>query len=230
MSDRYDRLNRHIDDLLADRAPTPFVPEDDEERAALEMAARLRLLRPCAALPRRRFVAALQQRLSRLLDPRPGLARRRVLVGGAGGLAAGLAAGISAAFGLRSAGDRATQQLGGAAHTPQLAGWAAVAKQQDVPDGGAVLFSTPAFSGYVLRNGDEITALSAVCSHRGCWVDWQPASKEFVCRCDGAEFDRAGMYVDPAASASAYGPGTPLQPLTRLAVRVEGDVVYVKVV
>ncbi|GEM_PF-3107464 len=94
MTDRYERLNRQIDALPANRAPMPYVAEDEDERLVLEMAARLPLLRPGAAWPRRRYAAALCARLGRMLNPRPEPSRRQLLCSGAGGLVAGLVAGL----------------------------------------------------------------------------------------------------------------------------------------
>lgn len=226
MTDRYDRLNRHIDDLLKDRAPQPFVAEDDEERAALEMATRLRLLRPDAPLPRAHFRARMLRLLTRVINPRPRLARRRLLVGGAAATLAGVAAGFAGALGLRHlepANGATTAQHAAAASS---AGWARVGRLQDVPQGGALAFTTAAgLSGYVLRNGDQLSALSAICNHLGCHVQWQPGNKQFICPCDDAQFDSNGRYL---AEDYAAGPSVTLKPLTRLAVRAEGDLLYVQ--
>ncbi len=94
MTDRYERLNRLIDDLLANRAPMPYVAEDEDERLVLEMAAQLPSLRPDQALPGRRYVAALHSRLGWIINPRPRPSRRQLLFSGAGGLAAGLVVGL----------------------------------------------------------------------------------------------------------------------------------------
>jgi len=102
-----------------------------------------------------------------------------------------------------------------------------VGRLQDVPQGGALAFTVTGFSGYVMRNGDQLSALSAICNHLGCHVQWQPASEQFICPCDNAEFDRAGMYLQDGYTAY---PPVDLKPLTRLAVRLEGDIVYVKTV
>ena len=226
MTDRYDRLNRLIDALSQDHAPTPFVAEDEEERAALQMAAQLRLLRPGAAAPRQRFAARMRRRLAQSINPRPGLPRRRLLFGGAGTLAGGLVAGLGVALGLRRSGGGITPTPPGLAASA-ISGWAQVGRLQDVPQGGAFAFTTTGFSGYVLRNGDQLSALSAICNHLGCHVQWQPGSEQFLCPCDNAEFDRAGMYLQEAYSQY---PTVDLKPLTRLAVRLEGDVLYVKTV
>lgn len=219
MSDRYERLNCHIDALLANRRPPPAAPEDAEEQEVLRLAARLRLLRPTAAQPRPRFLRRLHRRLADTINPRPRLARRPVLLGGASGLLAGALGGLALAVGWRAPG----------ASTPagalDLTGWAAAGAVSQVPDGGALAFATPALSGYLLRTGTKITALAGLCNHRGCRVDWVADGRQFICACDGATFDQGGQFVE-APYEAAGAPAIP--PLTPLAVRVVGDAVYVK--
>jgi len=56
-------------------------------------------------------------------------------------------------------------------------------------------------------------------------VQWQPTNKQFICPCDEAQFDGAGLYL---AEDYAAAPSVTLKPLTRLAVRAEGDLLYVQ--
>jgi nitrite reductase/ring-hydroxylating ferredoxin subunit len=221
MTDSYERLNRQIDDMLADHAPKPFVAEDDEEREVIEMSARLRMLRPGVALPRRRYVRAIYGTLSRVLNPKPRFSRRGVVFGSAGGLVAGIAAGLGISMSTR--GQRAAWRLPWNPPEPDLSGWLAVARLQDVPQGGTLAFTSKAFSGYVMRTGDQLTALSAICNHMQCRVDVKPDGTGFVCSCDGAMFDHTGKFVSPNYATSG-GP----KPLSALEVRVNDDMVYVK--
>lgn len=39
---------------------------------------------------------------------------------------------------------------------------------------------------YVIKSGGKIKVLSAICTHLGCTVPWDPGRKEFVCPCDFA--------------------------------------------
>lgn len=223
MPDKYDRLNRYVDDLLADRSPRPFAAEDLDEREILEMAARLRLLKPGVDQPRPRFLASIYRRMAKVLQRPTGVSRRKFVLGSAGGLVAGVVAGV----GLAAAAGRAL--LGGRlevpSRTPLPGGWHAVAKLDDVPLGGALSFTIMSSTGYLMRNGDQVSALLAKCNHKGCPVDWNVDTKDFVCRCDDVRFDRAGMYVSSMDSYAA-----PVRPLTRMAVRVLGDTVFVRAV
>ena len=63
---------------------------------------------------------------------------------------------------------------------------------------------------FIDKQGGEITAMSATCSHLGCTVKWEPSASHFKCPCHGGVYDRAGNVVS----------GPPPQPLAKLAVRV----------
>lgn len=56
-------------------------------------------------------------------------------------------------------------------------------------------------------------ALSAVCTHLGCVVQWQEEKGEFLCPCHGGRFSSAGAVLG----------GPPPRPLETLPVVVDGD-------
>ncbi|PZO13400.1 MAG: cytochrome B6 [Leptolyngbya foveolarum] len=66
-------------------------------------------------------------------------------------------------------------------------------------------------------NATAVVAMSSVCTHQGCVVDWQGA--EFVCPCHQSKFSAEGAVLK--------GPAT--EPLAKYEAMVEGDVVLVKV-
>jgi Rieske Fe-S protein len=85
-------------------------------------------------------------------------------------------------------------------------------------------------TGYVVRsdgtNGnraekDQIIAMSAACTHKGCIVEWSGADRKFHCPCHGGIFAEDGG-ID-AGSSSLY-----LSPLPRLDVKVENGQIYVR--
>ncbi|MGB3309037.1 MAG: Rieske (2Fe-2S) protein [Nodosilinea sp.] len=66
---------------------------------------------------------------------------------------------------------------------------------------------------------EAVLAVSPICTHAGCTVDWDRAQELFVCPCHGGRFN-------PDGTVSG---GPPPQPLTTFAAKIEGDQVMVKV-
>lgn len=63
---------------------------------------------------------------------------------------------------------------------------------------------------FIDKQGDQLTAMSATCSHLGCHVKWEAGANQFKCPCHGGTYDRAGNVVS----------GPPPRPLDKLQVRV----------
>jgi len=70
----------------------------------------------------------------------------------------------------------------------------------------------------VIRSGDEITALSATCTHLGCVVRWDSERRQILCPCHAAVFDGAGNVVE----------GPPPRPLPRVAAVVRDGRILVQ--
>mgnify|MGYP005838865785 CR=1 FL=1 len=88
----------------------------------------------------------------------------------------------------------------------------------DLPAEG-LLSITYAGKPVLLRRGEEgeVEAISLVCTHLGCTVEWQPENQQFYCPCHEGKFDGEGRAVS----------GPPKLSLERLKVRREGDKVWV---
>jgi cytochrome b6-f complex iron-sulfur subunit len=83
----------------------------------------------------------------------------------------------------------------------------------DIPDGGGLLVDTEdGGKALLVRNGDEVKAFNAACTHQGTIVR-APENGISVCPSHGSEFDTDGAVVK--------GPAT--KPLAELQVTVEGD-------
>jgi Rieske Fe-S protein len=63
-------------------------------------------------------------------------------------------------------------------------------------------------------------ALSPVCTHLGCLVNWDYNKKEFICPCHGGKYDMEGKVRG----------GPPPAPLNRLPLEVRDEKVYIGMV
>lgn len=70
----------------------------------------------------------------------------------------------------------------------------------------------------LIHSGGRVHALSLVCTHLGCLVEWSPERHQLVCPCHRAAFGLAGNVID----------GPPKRPLPTFDVTVAGDRVLVK--
>ena len=60
---------------------------------------------------------------------------------------------------------------------------------------------------FVVREGGEFHAISAVCTHLGCTVQWKDDRKEFDCPCHGSRFHQDGSVIGgPAPQALDWYP------------------------
>jgi len=65
---------------------------------------------------------------------------------------------------------------------------------------------------------DDPVALLSTCSHLGCTVSWNAGDERFHCPCHGGTYDASGAVVA----------GPPPRPLTRLEVKIEEEICYVR--
>ncbi len=67
---------------------------------------------------------------------------------------------------------------------------------------------------YVLKvSAEEVVALSAVCTHRQCVLDWSRERRVFVCPCHAGVFDATGQVAS----------GLPRRRLEQYRISVRGD-------
>jgi cytochrome b6-f complex iron-sulfur subunit len=90
--------------------------------------------------------------------------------------------------------------------------------EAEVPPDGAKFFDFRGASGVVVRkqNG-ELVALSAVCTHLGCIVQWEKDRQDFLCPCHAGRYTADGMVTA----------GPPPRPLARLPFTVAGGIITV---
>jgi len=84
---------------------------------------------------------------------------------------------------------------------------------RDVPEGEAKFFEYAGSAAVLVRKrGGELVALSAVCTHLGCIVQWEKEKQDFLCPC------HAGLY-SPDGEVIA---GPPPRSLKKLPYAVTG--------
>jgi thiosulfate dehydrogenase (quinone) large subunit len=155
-------------------------------------------------------------------DRRDELGRRTVVIGGVAAaavgilaiLAGGLTAFIGRALGGTSRRSRAalspTKTTTGSASTPTstsssttsgspAAPGVAVARASSISIGQALSFTDPANGNpawVVHPSATTFVAFSAVCTHTGCPVQYDPSTIEFICPCHGGTYDaRTGQVL-----------------------------------
>lgn len=252
-----ERFDRYLDSLLGEGRPSPDSVGDRDEAEMARMAAELAASGrgPSGSAPDAAFLEQLRLRMRQadeaieaVRTPPPvrerpeegGTARwrlsRRDLLRGGIGAAAGLAAGTLGLSLLREdedvtpdPDDRGVPLVGGDGY------WAEVATLADVPPGAALRFSTVAFDGFVVNDGGEIRALSSVCSHMQCTLQFRPDWQDLRCPCHGASFDLRGRLANSRGrwrSEGAYAGDAQAYPidlpdLVKPRVRVEDERIYV---
>ncbi len=218
---RAERFERYLDALLGGDRPSPDdVASGDEAEMARLAAEMAGAVGPQSVEPDLAFVEQLRLRMraadeglaavhvappvrerQETHDVEPAgrrpwhLTRRQVLQGGIGA-AAGLAAGL---IGAMVTGNRRAEapSLGG--DDDLVAGegfWVEVASVEELPPGSALRFSTAAFDGFVVNDGGEVRALSSVCTHMGCTLQYRPEWQDLRCPCHDASFDLTGRLAN----------------------------------
>ena len=147
------------------------------------------------------------------------ISRRQIL-----GASAGLATvGVLAGCALDEESQASDES--GASSAPSSAatnsGPAVVAQLSDIPVGGIFAFTNPSDGtpAYLLQPAQgKYLAYSAVCTHQGCIVNYDPAGQQFMCPCHGAIYD--GTSGQPVSGPAPSG-------LVSIPVSVSGDAIVV---
>ncbi len=228
MNDDPDQLDHHVEDLLNDQRPERTPLPDEDALRARQTAAMLRAAKPGAGLPSQEFLHRMQGSINGWVRERAasrpaasGFSRRSVILSGLSGIAAG----VLAAVGI----ERLNQPAPAAVRqTPDLVlseggwqgSWQPVMALSEVPQVTPVRFTSGAIEGFLIRNGDDVRALSAICTHMACVLSWSKLRTQFECPCHGASFDQNG-------TLTGHYEGGSLPPLPTIKVRVEGGQVQV---
>lgn len=220
MADWPDRLNDFIDALQAGRRPPRHVASTPEEVDDLRIAARLSGARPGSDEPDPAFLENLRNQLQLARRPRKRL-NRAALLRAAGFWVAGIASGLGLEWGMRQVGPLVAAR-GDSTPDESLVGgkWFEVGPLAAIPNNSVQPFDAGGVPTFILRDGDNVWALSRVCTHLGCMLRFDANWHELICPCHGAQFELDGK-PDPDYKAAT------LSPLPSIQVRVDKGTVYV---
>ena len=221
MNDDPEQLDQHVEDLLQDRRPERTPLPDEDALRARQTAAMLRAAKPGAGLPSKEFLERMQGSIhdwvgERSAQPQPASlpSRRSLLMTGA----AGIAAGIAAVLGIQQVGKATPKPTAQRPLVETNGSWKPVKALAELPENTPVAFRSGAIEGFLTRKGNQVTALSAVCTHMGCILNYSKFRDRFECPCHGATFERDGHPTNYAS---------PLSPLPSLQVKVDNGQVEV---
>jgi nitrite reductase/ring-hydroxylating ferredoxin subunit len=197
MNDDPEQLDRHVEDLLQDRRPERTPLGDEAALRARQTAAMLRAAKPGAGLPSKEFLERMQGSIresvgERSARPQPAArpSRRSLLLTGVAGIAAGVAAAVGFDRLGKSPAPPAGQQL------VENGSWQAVKALTELPEGIPVAFRSGGIEGFLIRHGQDVKGLSAVCTHMGCILNYSKFRDQFECPCHGATFQTNGKPSD----------------------------------
>ena len=190
------RIEQIVSDLLRGRR-LRLRGGDAEEKAAITAAARL----VAARQGPQRMHPAFRKRLEAAIEsaPRePWVTRRAALVAGLG-LAAGAVTGGLVSRAMEPA---APNKPGGAVRTggepinPVQGRWIDVAALVDLVDGQGKRVSAGGVGAYLFRKGNTVEAVSSICSHLPCELQWSSQGGVLNCPCHPASFTPDGKSTD----------------------------------
>jgi nitrite reductase/ring-hydroxylating ferredoxin subunit len=195
-----DRVDKIVSDLLRGRR-LKLRGGDAEEKEAITAAARLAGDR---AGPQR-MNPAFRNRLAQALGQAPQgswLTRRGALVAGLG-LAAGAVSGAVIGRALDTP-PYAVDRTG--AINPHNGKWIDVAAVAELVEGQGRRVTAGAVGAYLFRHGDSVTAVSSVCSHLPCELQWDGGDGLLACPCHPATFTTEGLSTSHTYPLPALNP------------------------
>jgi cytochrome b6-f complex iron-sulfur subunit len=217
-SEADEALNNYIERLLAEQKAAPPAGLAAHELAPYILAAEMKSLRPGADEPDeaflRRLKTAVDQARSGQQPRTQPVSRRRMSRSGflraVGTLAAGVLVGVAVDYVLEPS------------HAPlpplvENGRWYLLGASADLLPGSVHRFSAGGVDGYLFNENGVYRAVSAICTHMGCHINWHQETERFYCLCHNAQFKRDGTVAA----------GIPPRPLPEITVHVEGGNVYV---
>ncbi len=194
MNDDPEQLDRQVEDLLQDRKPERVPLADEDALRARQTAAMLRAARPGVGLPSKEFLERMQRLIKEWVRqesppsaPAARPSRRALLLTGTAGIAVGVAAAVGIHRLEQPPAPRARMAL------VEHGRWQSVKAVAELPESTPVAFRSGGIEGFLIRRGSQVSALSAVCTHMGCILNYSTFRNRFECPCHGATFRTDGQ-------------------------------------
>ncbi|HLF17411.1 MAG TPA: Rieske (2Fe-2S) protein [Candidatus Omnitrophota bacterium] len=90
---------------------------------------------------------------------------------------------------------------------------------EEIPVWGAKKVILGGSAVVIIRTPQGVNAISAICTHLGCLVDWDNSKRQVACPCHAGFFDYTGKVVS----------GPPPRPLPSYKVDIINDKIYVTI-
>ena len=164
----------------------------------MSTAAGLVAARAGADLPDKAALDRIHRRLSERLDESPrvdGRFTRRVWLRTLGTAAAAAVVGVGLDEVLTHSGPAGQLVTGPAVLKPDGGQWRPVAAVAQLPEGHAMTVSTGPVDAIVVNDGGQISAVSGVCTHLGCRLQPDNATKRLACPCHQTSFSWSGKVL-----------------------------------
>jgi cytochrome b6-f complex iron-sulfur subunit len=214
------RLDAYLDSLLREEQPGQQIPADDadDEMRMRMLAAQMRLAREGVETPRPEFLQSLETEVTQAIgNEKENRARGRGVSRGrflrtAATFAGGAGLGVASVEGVAAMQER--QRPHDLVVKPNER-WYRIARAGEVPPGGVKRFSAGGVLGFLVNDGGQLSAVSAICTHMGCRLKPR-GSVGFHCLCHSSRFDRQGAVKEGLAPTA----------LPRIAIRHENGYIY----
>jgi Rieske Fe-S protein len=111
---------------------------------------------------------------------------------------------------------------------PSAVGWMYVARVDALKPGDSLVYRAPSGATIVVArqsdsgDADDFIALSSVCPHLGCQVNWESQNNRFFCPCHNGVFN-------PQGTATSGPPAASGQSLARYPLSIEEGLLYIEV-
>jgi nitrite reductase/ring-hydroxylating ferredoxin subunit len=193
-----DRVAHFVDDLLHGRRPRRF-DASQEEIEAMTAASGLMSARVGADLPDKAALDRIHRKLSAAMDESPAAERqltRRTWLRTMGAAAAAVVVGVVLDEVVTSRGTPAPQVAGlPTILMPDNGTWHPVADVTQLPPGHAMKVSTGLVDAVIVNDAGAISAVSGICTHLGCKLQPDDASRQLKCPCHQTAFGWSGKVL-----------------------------------